>query len=123
MKNGGRCYKRMSLNRNDLIKQMNEASGELLREKGYVCFVDILLRIGKLTNENHEAWLSRKVPYLEKVIQVNLMEVNYMLRERNKRRSTGQYDCLYVLRERPKNTFEIQQVRRPQHRRSLLDTL
>ena len=70
----------MSLNRNDLIKQMNEASGELLREKGYVCFVDILLRIGKLTKENHEAWLYRKVPYLERVIQVNLMKVNYMLR-------------------------------------------
>jgi len=70
----------MSLNRNDLIKQMNEASGELLREKGYICFVDTLLRIGKLTKENHEAWLSRKVPYLERVIQVNLMKVNYMLR-------------------------------------------
>jgi hypothetical protein len=70
----------MSLNRKDLIKQMNEASSELLLEKGYVCFVDILLRIGKLTKENHEAWLSRKVPYLERVIQVNLMKVNYMLR-------------------------------------------
>lgn len=70
----------MSLNRKDLIKQMNEASSELLLEKGYVCFVDILLRIGKLSKENHEAWLSRKVPYLERVIQVNLMKVNYMLR-------------------------------------------
>ena len=70
----------MSLNRKDLIKQINEASSELLLEKGYVCFVDILLRIGKLTKENHEAWLSSKVPYLERVIQVNLMKVNYMLR-------------------------------------------
>ena len=79
----------MSLNRNDLIKQMNEASGELLREKGYVCFVDILIRIGKLTKENHGAWLHRKVPYLERVIQVNLMKVNYMLRTFAKNATSG----------------------------------
>ena len=70
----------MSLNRNDLIKQMNEASGEILRKKGYVCFVDILLHIGKLTTEDYESWQSLKVPYLERVIRVNLMKLNHMLR-------------------------------------------
>jgi hypothetical protein len=70
----------MSLNRNDLIKQMNEASLEVLREKGYICFVDILIRMGKLTKGDYEAWRSRKVPYLEKVIKVNLVKVTHMLR-------------------------------------------
>ena len=72
--------KRMSLNRNDLIKQMNEASEKVLREKGYICFVDILIRIGKLTTADYEAWRSRKVPYLERVIKVNLMKLNHMLK-------------------------------------------
>ena len=70
----------MSLNRNDLIKQMNEASEKVLREKGYICFVDILIRVGKLTTEDYEAWRSRKVPYLEGVIKVNLMKLNHMLK-------------------------------------------
>jgi hypothetical protein len=70
----------MSLNRNDLIKQMNEASGKVLREKGYISFVDILICIGKLTSEDYEAWRFRKVPYLERVIKVNLMKLNHMLR-------------------------------------------
>lgn len=71
---------RMSLNHDDLIKQMNEASGKVLREEGYICFVDILIRMGKLTKEDYEAWRSRKVPYLERVIKVNLKKLNHMLR-------------------------------------------
>ena len=102
----------MSLNRNDLIKQMNEASEKVLREKGYICFVDILIRIGKLTTEDYEAWRSRKVPYLERVIKVNLMKLNHMLKtllqNAKKRRPLGQQGCLYVLWERPTNTAEIQ---------------
>jgi len=35
---------------------MNEVSTELLREKGYISFVDVLLRMGKLAKEDHEAW-------------------------------------------------------------------
>ena len=71
----------MSLNRNDLIKQMNEASSVVLREKGYICFVDVLIQMGKLGGENYEAWRFRLIPYLERVITVNLAKLNYMLRK------------------------------------------
>jgi hypothetical protein len=70
----------MSLSRNDLIKKMNEASSELLREKGYIAFVDVLIRMGKLTKEDYEVWRFRRVPYLEQVIAVNLAKLNHMLR-------------------------------------------
>jgi hypothetical protein len=43
---------------------MNEASGEILRKKGYVCFVDILLHIGKLTTEDYESWQSLKLNHM-----------------------------------------------------------
>jgi hypothetical protein len=66
----------MSLSRSDLIKKMNEASSELLREKGYISFVDVLMKIGKLTKEDYERWRFRRVPYLEKVVTVNLVSVN-----------------------------------------------
>jgi hypothetical protein len=39
----------MSANRHDLITQMNTASCELLREKGYISFADLLIQTGKLT--------------------------------------------------------------------------
>jgi hypothetical protein len=70
----------MSANRNDLISQMNTASSELLREKGYISFVDLLLRMGKLTQQDYEAWRNRKVPYLEKVITINLSKICMLLR-------------------------------------------
>jgi hypothetical protein len=70
----------MSLNRRDLIKQLNEALSELLREKGYISFVDVLMKIGKLTKDDYEHWRFRRIPYLEQVITVNLAKVNHLLR-------------------------------------------
>lgn len=70
----------MSLNRNDLIKRMNEASSEVLREKGYISFVDVLIRMGKLRNDDYQAWRFRKIPYLERLIAVKLTKLNHMLR-------------------------------------------
>ena len=68
------------MNRNDLIKKMNEASSVVLREKGYVSFVDVLIRMGKLRKEDCEAWRFRQFRYLERLITVNLPRINLMLR-------------------------------------------
>lgn len=70
----------MSTNRHDLITQMNTTTSELLREKGYISFVDLLLRMGKLTQQNYEAWRNRKVPYLERVVTINLAKIGVLLR-------------------------------------------
>lgn len=70
----------MSTNRTDLIKQMNSVTTDLLREKGYIGFVDVLLMMGKLTQEKYEAWRMGKVPYLERVITVNLAKISVLLR-------------------------------------------
>src|SRR3989304_6627891 len=70
----------MRLNRNDLIKKMNAASSFVLREKGYISFVDVLIQMGMLTKEPYEAWRFGKVPCLEQVISVNLAKINYTLR-------------------------------------------
>ncbi len=70
----------MSLNRTDLVKQMNQATSELLQEKGYISFIDVLIKIGKLKKEDYEAWRNGRVRYLEDVISVNLSKINFMLR-------------------------------------------
>lgn len=59
---------------------MNQAATELLREKGYISFIDVLLRMGRLTREDHEAWRTGKVHYLEKMIKINLAQANHLLR-------------------------------------------
>ena len=44
----------------------------LIEEKGYVCSVDVLIKLDYLSKTDYEAWRFGKVPYLEKVCKVNL---------------------------------------------------
>jgi len=67
------------VNRAELISRMNEVSSELLREKGFISFVDVLIGMGKLTKEDHEAWRFGVMPYLERAIRLNLSQLKYML--------------------------------------------
>ena len=67
------------MNRAELISRMNEVSTELLRENGYISFVDVLLRMGKLAKEDHEAWRLGTIRYLERVIRLNLSQLKYLL--------------------------------------------
>jgi hypothetical protein len=70
----------MSLNHKDLIRKMNEASSVVLREKGHIAFVDVLMQMGKLTKADYESWRLGRVRCLEEVITVNLAKINHMLR-------------------------------------------
>lgn len=69
----------MSAGRADLVRQMQEASAILLEEKGYVSFVDVLIRMEKLTKTDYEAWRFGRTSSLESVITVNLTKINHLL--------------------------------------------
>ena len=47
----------------------------LIEEKGYVCAVDVLLKLDYLSKSDYEAWRFGKVPNLEKVCKVNLSKL------------------------------------------------
>ena len=68
------------MNRDDLVSSMNRASSELLREKGFISFVNVLIRMGKLTREDHESWRMRRIPFLERAVRINLSQINHLLR-------------------------------------------
>jgi hypothetical protein len=68
------------VNRQELVSSMNQATTELLREKGFVSFVDVLIRMGKLTREDHDDWRMRRTPYLERAIHLNLSQLSHLLR-------------------------------------------
>ncbi|MCK5801953.1 MAG: hypothetical protein KAI66_03935 [Lentisphaeria bacterium] len=76
------------MNRQDLEKKVNAITGELLREKGYIAFVDVFIKLGYLDQKGHTAWRGRKVPFLEKILTVNLGKINFIMKTvtRNSRR-------------------------------------
>jgi hypothetical protein len=59
---------------------MSRASSGLLREKGFISFVDVLIRMGKLSKQDHESWRMRRIPFLERAIKLNLSQINLLLR-------------------------------------------
>ena len=74
------CKSSSPMNRQELKSKAIAATNQLLRTKGYVSIVDVLLSMGKLSKENHDRWRFRQVPYLEKVIPGNLSQFQFLLR-------------------------------------------
>ncbi len=66
----------MSINNQDLEKKVKQVAHSLAYEKGYVCVTDMLMRLGYLSKENHEDWRFGRIPYLEKVCNVNLSKLS-----------------------------------------------
>ncbi|MFT5103865.1 MAG: hypothetical protein ACI86C_001525 [Candidatus Latescibacterota bacterium] len=71
----------MALSRKDLEKKLNSITGELIQEKGYICYVDVFQKLGYLDKTDYEAWRMRKTPYLEKCIKINLGKINFILKQ------------------------------------------
>ena len=68
------------MNRRDLTRNLGRITSELLREKGYISFVDVFTKLGYLNNEDIENWRRRRVPYLESVIKVNLGKISSIMK-------------------------------------------
>jgi len=71
----------MSLNRRDLEKKLSPITGTLLKEKGYICMVDVFVKLEYLTDKDVEDWRMKKVPYLEKSIKVGLGKVSFIVKQ------------------------------------------
>lgn len=68
------------MNRHDLQKKFGAITGELLREKGYIAFVDVFMKLGYLDPKDYEAWRMKRVPFLEKAIKINLGKINFIMK-------------------------------------------
>ena len=60
--------------------KVTKAVHECLKQKEFIAPVDILIKIGYLTEVNYNNWRGGNVPYLEKVINCNLSKINRILR-------------------------------------------
>jgi hypothetical protein len=67
-------------NRQQLQTQLSRITSVLLHEKGYICFVDIFMQLGYLSQSDYEHWRFRRIPYLERVMTLNLGQINFIMK-------------------------------------------
>jgi len=66
-------------NRRDLERALSPITSELLKEKGYLCFVDIFMQLGYLSQVEYENWRLKRVPYLERVLTLHLPTIHFVM--------------------------------------------
>ncbi len=67
-------------NRQDLESARSTITSELLKEKGYICFADVCMKLGYLSQSDYENWRLRRVSSLERVLTVNLSRINFIMK-------------------------------------------
>jgi hypothetical protein len=67
-------------NRQDLLKALSTITSELLKEKGYICFIDVFMKLGYLSKSDYEHWRFQRVSSLERVLTVNLSRIHFIMK-------------------------------------------
>jgi len=68
------------MNNRELLHKLGKVSSQLLKDKGYISFIDIFLKLGYLNLKDYTNWRMKKIPYLEKVIKINLSKINLIMK-------------------------------------------
>jgi len=66
----------MTMNNKELEKKVKQLVSELSYLKGYVSSVDVLLKLGYITQSDYQNWRLGKIEYLEKVCEANLHKLS-----------------------------------------------
>ena len=71
----------MAINQNELVKAVGSSMYQQIKEKGYATAVDTLMDMHILSKQDYESWRNGRVPYLEKVCNINLKKLDSVLKE------------------------------------------
>jgi hypothetical protein len=66
--------------RQDLARALSTITSQLLKEKGYICFVDVFMELGYLSQSDYENWRFQRVSPLERVLNGNLSRINFIMK-------------------------------------------
>jgi hypothetical protein len=66
------------LNSKELEKKVKSIVHSLAYEKGYVCSIDVFMRLGILSKEDYDSWRFGRIEYLEKVCKSNLHKLTFI---------------------------------------------
>jgi len=66
------------MNRTDLDKEIKSHVHSLRYEKGFVCSVDLFLKLNYLSPKSYEKWRFGEIEYLEKACSINLNKLTFV---------------------------------------------
>lgn len=69
------------MNNKELMPKIHSSMYHQLEKNGYATTVDVLMDLEILSKKNYELWRNGKVPYLEKVCNINLKKLSTVLQE------------------------------------------
>ena len=69
----------MSRSAQDILRELGRVTAVLLHEKGSIAPVDVFLRLGSLTQADDDRWRRGQIPVLERVIQINLTRITFIM--------------------------------------------
>ena len=71
----------VAVNDKQIKQKVNDVMYAMMKEKGVIAPVDVLMEVGVLSKTDYEAWRRGGVPFLEKVCKVNLRKLSTINRE------------------------------------------
>lgn len=69
------------MNNVELKAKIHSAAYTVLKEKNFVSPVDVLISLGVLSSKDYENWRFGRAPYLERVCQVSLSKMSFIMKE------------------------------------------
>jgi hypothetical protein len=67
------------VNNTDIHNRVKAAMSSLIYKRGFAAPVDVLIELGVLSKEDYENWRFGRVPYLERVCQINLSTLSAIM--------------------------------------------
>lgn len=71
----------LAMNNRKLKENVRRSAALLIRKKGYISPVDMLMELDYLSLKDYEDWRKNKIPYLEKACQTNLSKLSIIMKE------------------------------------------
>jgi len=68
------------MNRDELSRKLVAVANDLLRAKGYISHVDVFMKLNYLNSKDYNSWRMKQIPYLERIIKVNLGTINFIMK-------------------------------------------
>ena len=68
------------MNRTELERAALDAASRCLKANHHIALVAVFQEMGKLSRKNHEDWRRGRLPYLERVIELNLAQIKAVCR-------------------------------------------
>jgi hypothetical protein len=84
------------VNRKDLELKLSAVTSALLQDTGYISLIDVFVRLGYLTEKDIEAWRMKRVPYLEKCINLNLGKISFIVKTVRRNCINGKLKASYT---------------------------